>query len=171
MTSDLPSPHSYFLGIEGNFLVPGIGAASSLLLLQGAKREAIIRLLVWMAAGILIYLVYGRTHSEVNNPRLVAEEPMRIIHENYSVNSIGEPRIYQGYTDDDLRRQYERQLARHLDPTVDGECIRGDGRDYEMHIYQGQPSSASPYTRHSPRDSLRPPSGPEESLSGTTLPK
>lgn len=149
--------------------MPGIGAASSLLLLQGAKREAIIRLLVWMAAGVLVYLIYGRTHSEVNNPRTVIEEPMRIIHENYSVNSIGEPRMYQGYTDDDLRRQYERQLARRM--RQDGECNEDEG--YEMHIYQGQPpppTASSPYTRHSPQNLDRASSGLEESLSGTTLP-
>ncbi|GJJ74851.1 hypothetical protein EMPS_07209 [Entomortierella parvispora] len=152
----------------GPFLVPGIGAASALLLLQGAKQEAIIRLLVWMAAGVLVYLIYGRTHSEVNNPRLVQEEPMQIIHENYSVNSIGEPRNYQGYTDEDLRRQYERQLARrlNLDHPLDDNCV--EDMNHEMHIYQ-VPSS-SPNTRHSPPESQRQPSDPEESLSGTTLP-
>ncbi|KAG0337860.1 hypothetical protein BG000_004870 [Podila horticola] len=97
----------------GPWLLPGIGAASSLLLLQGAKREAIIRLLVWMAIGILVYLLYGRTHSEVNNPRAIPDEPMQVMHENFSVNSLNYDQ-YQGYTDDDLRRQYDRQLARRM---------------------------------------------------------
>ncbi|KAF9541050.1 Cationic amino acid transporter-1 [Mortierella hygrophila] len=35
----------------GPFLLPGIGAASSVLLIQGAKREVIIRLLVWRVPG------------------------------------------------------------------------------------------------------------------------
>ncbi|KAF9175437.1 Cationic amino acid transporter-1 [Mortierella sp. AD011] len=85
----------------GPLLLPGIGAATSLLLLQGAKREAIIRLLVWMAAGIFVYVVYGRSHSEVNNPRPITDEPMRVLHENYSVNTLDQG----GYIDDDLRRR------------------------------------------------------------------
>lgn len=89
-------------------MLPGIGAASSLLLLQSAKREAIIRLLVWMAVGIVVYIFYGRTHSEINNPR---HESMQVLHENFSVDTLN----YQGYTDDDLRQQYARQLARRLD--------------------------------------------------------
>ncbi|GJJ76616.1 basic amino acid/polyamine antiporter, APA family [Entomortierella parvispora] len=94
----------------GPFIVPGIGAASSLLLLQGAKREAIIRLLVWMAVGLLVYILYGRTHSEINNPRITMDEPMQVLHENFSVDTVN----YQGYTDDDLRQQYARQLARRM---------------------------------------------------------
>ncbi|KAG0033998.1 hypothetical protein BGZ81_006510 [Podila clonocystis] len=94
----------------GPFLLPGIGAASSLLLLQGAKREAIIRLLVWMAIGLLVYVLYGRTHSEINNPRMIIDEPMRVLHENYSVDDGS----YHGYTDDDLRQQYARQVARRM---------------------------------------------------------
>ncbi|KAG0024869.1 hypothetical protein BGZ82_010335 [Podila clonocystis] len=97
----------------GPWLLPGIGAASSLLLLQGAKREAIIRLLVWMAIGILVYLLYGRTHSEVNNPRVIPDQPMQVMHENFSIDSFNYDQ-YQGYTDDDLRRQYDRQLARRM---------------------------------------------------------
>ncbi|KAG0229456.1 hypothetical protein BGX31_006179 [Mortierella sp. GBA43] len=85
-------------------LLPGIGAATSLLLLFGANRDSVIRLLVWMALGVLIYLIYGRTHSEVNNPRQL-NEPMRVVHENYSVEAMGA----MGYIDEDLRRQYERQ--------------------------------------------------------------
>ncbi|KAF9344245.1 hypothetical protein BGX26_004615 [Mortierella sp. AD094] len=95
----------------GPFLLPGIGAGSSLLLLKNAKQEAIIRLLVWMAIGFLVYALYGRTHSEINNPRMTVDEPMQVIHENYSVNSFH----YQGYTDDDLRQQHARQQARRMD--------------------------------------------------------
>ncbi|KAF9914539.1 hypothetical protein BX616_008083 [Lobosporangium transversale] len=95
----------------GPFLLPGIGAGSSLLLLQGARTEAIMRLLVWMGVGILIYILYGRTHSEINNPRFVVDEPMRVLHEDFSADS----QDYQGYTDDDLRQQYARQLARRME--------------------------------------------------------
>ncbi|KAG0325248.1 hypothetical protein BGZ99_000903 [Dissophora globulifera] len=96
----------------GPFLLPGIGAGSSLLLLQGARREAIIRLLVWMGVGLLVYLFYGRTHSEINNPRQILDEPMRVLHENFSADSVNN---YHGYTDDDLRQQYARQLARRME--------------------------------------------------------
>ncbi|KAF9409902.1 hypothetical protein BGZ94_001826 [Podila epigama] len=77
----------------------------------GAKRDAIIRLLVWMAVGVMVYLLYGRTHSEVNNPRAMPDEPMEVMHEHYGVDSANYDH-YQGYTDQDLQRQYDRQLAR-----------------------------------------------------------
>ncbi|KAF9134023.1 hypothetical protein BGW39_008367 [Mortierella sp. 14UC] len=127
----------------GPFLLPGIGAASSLLLLQGAKQDAIIRLLVWMALGLLIYVFYGRRHSEINNPHL-EEQSMRVIHENFSTNTLN----YNGYMDDDLRQQYARQMARQMDYdqprrrrqsefTVDGRPssehgVRDLGHSYEM---------------------------------------
>ncbi|KAF9100457.1 Cationic amino acid transporter-1 [Mortierella sp. AM989] len=118
----------------GPFLLPGIGAASSLLLLQGAKRESIIRLLVWMAIGVFVYLVYGRSHSEVNNPRFIVDEPMRVLHENYSADTLN----YQGYTDEHLRRQYERQLARRRNEVdLGGPCPEGreEQMGYESEIY------------------------------------
>ncbi|KAI7819776.1 amino acid permease-domain-containing protein [Gamsiella multidivaricata] len=96
----------------GPFLLPGIGAASALLLLKSARRDAIYRLLGWMAIGLFIYVFYGRNHSEVNNPRLIVDEPMRVLHENFSADNLSN---YQGYTDDDLRQQYARQLARRMD--------------------------------------------------------
>ncbi|KAF8939142.1 Cationic amino acid transporter-1 [Haplosporangium gracile] len=97
--------------VPRRFKVPGgIGAASSILLIQGAKREVIIRLLVWVGIGIVIYLFYGRRHSEVNNPRLVQNDPMRVLHENFSVDTVN----YRGFNDEHLRRQYERQLGRRL---------------------------------------------------------
>ncbi|KAI8600885.1 amino acid permease-domain-containing protein [Dissophora ornata] len=97
----------------GPFLLPGIGAASSLLLLQGAKRESIIRLLVWMAVGVLVYLFYGRRHSEVNNPRIGPDEQMQVVQENFSADTLN-GQGYGGYTDEHLRRQYERQVARRM---------------------------------------------------------
>ncbi|KAF9355173.1 Cationic amino acid transporter-1 [Mortierella sp. NVP85] len=94
--------------VPGGIFLPLIGAASSLLLLMVAKRDSIIRLLVWMAVGVLVYFMYGRTHSEVNNPRMT-NEPMQVVHENYSIEGLNN---YQGYADDYLRQQYERQLNR-----------------------------------------------------------
>ncbi|KAF9963223.1 hypothetical protein BGZ65_005063, partial [Modicella reniformis] len=94
----------------GPFLLPGIGVASSLLLLIGAKNEAIIRLFVWMAIGLLVYVFYGRTHSEINNPRPIVDDPMPVLHETVSTENLN----YQGYTDDDLRQQYARQVSRRM---------------------------------------------------------
>ncbi|KAG0203488.1 Cationic amino acid transporter-1 [Mortierella sp. GBA30] len=124
----------------GPFLLPGIGAASSLLLLQGAKREAIIRLLVWMAFGIFVYLIYGRSHSEVNNPRNITDAPMRVLHENYnySMDSVNYQN-YQGYTDEHLRRQYERQLARRMGYNVHDLSCPDDEHDV---VYQHQYAAA-----------------------------
>ncbi|KAF9933082.1 Cationic amino acid transporter-1 [Linnemannia zychae] len=94
----------------GPFLLPGIGAASSILLIQGAKREVIIRLLVWVGIGVIVYLFYGRTHSVVNNPCLVEDDPMRVMQENFSVDTVN----YRGFRDEHLSRQYERQFGRRL---------------------------------------------------------
>ncbi|KAG0370930.1 hypothetical protein BGX24_001884, partial [Mortierella sp. AD032] len=94
----------------GPFLLPGIGAASSILLMQGADRQVIFRLLVWVGIGVTFYLFYGRTHSEVNNPRLIEDDPMRVVTENFSVDTVN----YRGFNDVHLRRQYERQLGRRL---------------------------------------------------------
>ncbi|KAF8958068.1 hypothetical protein BGZ46_002045 [Entomortierella lignicola] len=97
--------------VPGGPVLPIIGAASSLVLLKNAKQEAMIRLLVWMAIGLLVYAFYGRTHSEINNPRMRTDEPMQVLHEDYSADILH----YQGYTDDDLRQQYARQLSRRMD--------------------------------------------------------
>ncbi|KAF9119871.1 hypothetical protein BGW39_011852 [Mortierella sp. 14UC] len=44
---------------------------------------------VWVGIGVTVYLFYGRTHSEVNNPRLVQDDPMRVMTENFSVDTWG----------------------------------------------------------------------------------
>ncbi|HYL04955.1 MAG TPA: amino acid permease, partial [Thermoanaerobaculia bacterium] len=44
-------------------LVPILGAASCLLLMCGLPSENWLRLLIWFALGMLIYLFYGRRHS------------------------------------------------------------------------------------------------------------
>jgi APA family basic amino acid/polyamine antiporter len=44
-------------------LVPILGAASCLLLMCGLPSENWLRLLIWFAVGMAIYLFYGRRHS------------------------------------------------------------------------------------------------------------
>ncbi|KAK3823555.1 MAG: cationic amino acid transporter-like protein [Benniella sp.] len=113
--------------VPGGPILPAIGAASSLLLLMVAKRDSIIRLLVWMAVGVLVYFVYGRTHSEVNNPRMT-NEPMQVVHENYSIEGLNN---HQGYMDDYLQHQRDRQLNRResgvMCPTDDDQTRVVDG--------------------------------------------
>ena len=130
----------------GPFLLPGIGAASSILLIQGAKREVIVRLLVWVGIGIVLYLFYGRRHSEVNNPRLVQDDPMRVLQENFSVDTVN----YRGFQDEHLRRQYERQLGRRLGGDGEESSVRisrresgvvDDGEEYLPQSGTGTPLS------------------------------
>ncbi|CAG8717730.1 5589_t:CDS:2, partial [Acaulospora morrowiae] len=51
----------------GPFLVPILGSSLNLLLLATASRNSIIRLFIWMAIGLLVYVFYGRRHSKANN--------------------------------------------------------------------------------------------------------
>jgi APA family basic amino acid/polyamine antiporter len=51
----------------GPYLVPIIGALLDLLLLFSATTAGLIRLLVWMLIGLVIYFFYGRSHSVANN--------------------------------------------------------------------------------------------------------
>ena len=52
----------------GAVLVPVLGAVTSGLLMYTATTATIARLFVWMAIGLLIYFLYGRRHSKLNNP-------------------------------------------------------------------------------------------------------
>ena len=49
-------------------LVPILGILSSLALMYFLPIDTWIRLIVWMALGVIIYFGYSRKHSKVNNP-------------------------------------------------------------------------------------------------------
>jgi APA family basic amino acid/polyamine antiporter len=49
-------------------LVPILGMLSSLALMYFLPLDTWIRLIVWMALGVIIYFGYSRKHSKVNNP-------------------------------------------------------------------------------------------------------
>ncbi len=49
----------------GPYLVPILGALTSGLLMYTATTHTIVRLFVWMALGLVIYLIYGRRHSKL----------------------------------------------------------------------------------------------------------
>lgn len=51
----------------GPYLVPICGVITSGVLMFTATTHTIIRLFVWMAAGLLIYFMYGQTHSKLRN--------------------------------------------------------------------------------------------------------
>jgi APA family basic amino acid/polyamine antiporter len=52
----------------GAFVVPVLGVLTSGLLMYTATTATIIRLFAWMAIGLVIYFLYGRRHSKLNNP-------------------------------------------------------------------------------------------------------
>jgi APA family basic amino acid/polyamine antiporter len=49
----------------GTFLVPICGAASSLYIIFSSGFDTMMRLVVWMALGLVIYVAYGRRHSKL----------------------------------------------------------------------------------------------------------
>jgi APA family basic amino acid/polyamine antiporter len=49
-------------------LVPILGIIISVLLMAVLPLATWIRLLIWLAIGLLIYFTYGRSHSRVGNP-------------------------------------------------------------------------------------------------------
>lgn len=52
---------------------PILGALSCIGLIAVDSVSAIIRLLVWLAIGLVVYFCYGRRHSKLNNPERYAQ--------------------------------------------------------------------------------------------------
>jgi APA family basic amino acid/polyamine antiporter len=53
----------------GPFVVPILGAATSGILMYTATTATIVRLVLWMAIGLVIYFWYGRKHSRLGRSR------------------------------------------------------------------------------------------------------
>lgn len=51
------------------FIVAPLGALSSLFLMSGLPADTWIRLVIWMAIGVVIYFAYGIRHSKLRNRR------------------------------------------------------------------------------------------------------
>ncbi|KXN67150.1 hypothetical protein CONCODRAFT_43220, partial [Conidiobolus coronatus NRRL 28638] len=52
----------------GPYIIPILGALSCIALIASSSPITIYRLLGWIVIGLVVYLIYGRTHSKVNNP-------------------------------------------------------------------------------------------------------
>jgi APA family basic amino acid/polyamine antiporter len=61
---NLPRP---FKVAGGPYLIPLLGAGSSAVLMYTATTHTLIRLFVWMAIGMLIYVMYGYKNSRLRN--------------------------------------------------------------------------------------------------------
>jgi APA family basic amino acid/polyamine antiporter len=49
----------------GTYLVPICGAASALYIIMSSGGDTLLRLVIWMAIGLVIYVAYGRRHSKL----------------------------------------------------------------------------------------------------------
>ena len=49
----------------GPYVIPCLGALTSLLLMYSATTHTIIRLVLWLLLGLVIYYCYGRKHSRL----------------------------------------------------------------------------------------------------------
>jgi APA family basic amino acid/polyamine antiporter len=61
---DLPRPFKTPLSP----VVPILGVLSCGYLMYGLPFDTWLRLIVWMAIGVVIYFLYGARHSKVRNP-------------------------------------------------------------------------------------------------------
>jgi APA family basic amino acid/polyamine antiporter len=68
--------------VERPFRTPGVwvtaplGAASSIYLMSGLPRDTWIRLIVWMAIGLVLYFAYGIWHSKLGKAKPTPEPAM-----------------------------------------------------------------------------------------------
>ncbi|KAG0265726.1 Cationic amino acid transporter-1 [Linnemannia exigua] len=80
-------------------VLPILGALSCVGLIAVDSVSAIIRLVIWLAIGLVIYFAYGSRRSRLNNPeRYAATEHMKVVDEGHSHAQIevkgGEQQLY-----------------------------------------------------------------------------
>ena len=61
---DMPRPFR----VPGVPVVPGLGILSCFVLMAGLPLDTWLRLIVWLAVGLVIYVAYGRRHSRLARP-------------------------------------------------------------------------------------------------------
>ncbi|KAJ2474691.1 hypothetical protein IWW56_005759, partial [Coemansia sp. RSA 2131] len=69
-----PDAQRGFIVPGGPFLIPIPGAAIALVILVLSDGPTIYRLFIWLAIGLLVYVVYGFRYSRVGNPEKWSEE-------------------------------------------------------------------------------------------------
>ncbi|KAF9210209.1 hypothetical protein BGZ59_009747 [Podila verticillata] len=67
---------------------PVLGALSCIGLIAVDSVSAIIRLIVWLAIGLVIYFAYGRRHSKLNNPERYAHIQTMPVVDNDNVHTL-----------------------------------------------------------------------------------
>jgi basic amino acid/polyamine antiporter, APA family len=68
-----PDLHRTFKVPGGPYLVPLGGVVTSLYIIYEAGWETQLRLIIWMAIGLVIYAAYGRRHSKLRAERMAAQ--------------------------------------------------------------------------------------------------
>jgi len=58
----------------GPFVIPVLGMALCLLLVISSTVASLLRLLIWLAIGLIIYFGYGKWNSRLNNPHKYEED-------------------------------------------------------------------------------------------------
>ena len=84
----LPHAHRAFRVPGPPWLIPGLGVLTSGALMVTSTRDTWIRFIVWMALGLVIYLIYGYRHSKL---RLHAPAGPTIenANETYMMQTVG----------------------------------------------------------------------------------
>ena len=59
-------------------VVPILAALSCLWLMLNLEVETWLRFLIWMAIGVVLYFVYGRSHSMMGRPRPEAHKHLNV---------------------------------------------------------------------------------------------
>ncbi|KAI9222343.1 amino acid/polyamine transporter I [Blastocladiella britannica] len=70
-----PDVERKFKVAGGPYLVPVLGTVICLAMIGLSGLTNMIRLVIWVLLGVVIYMAYGRTHSLVNNPERVLDLP------------------------------------------------------------------------------------------------
>jgi len=74
--------------VPGSPVVPILSAALCFWLMLNLTTLTWVRFAIWLAIGLAIYFLYGRSHSRLNHPELIAleherEEHHRVEHEQH----------------------------------------------------------------------------------------